>query len=91
MEERLGASLEEHDTPHSHDDIVDEDDLLRPDPIVADKLRQMLGRRAPAGVSGKTPLEIATLVHAVYQRARRRRLFLRWITGGRRSPLFRDD
>jgi hypothetical protein len=91
MEERLGTSLHEPDVPHSDRDIVDEDDLLRPDPVVAERLRQMLGRHAPAGVTGKTPQEIATLVHAVYQRARKRGLFLRWITGGRWSRLFADD
>ena len=91
MEQRLGASLAEPDAPHSDRDIVDEDDLLRPDPAAAAKLRQMLGRKAPPGVTGKTPQEIATLVHALYQRARKRRLFLRWITGGRRSPLFGQD
>ncbi len=91
MEARLGASLDEPGTAHSDRDVTGEDDLLRPDPAVASKLRQMLGRRAPAGVTGKTPQEIATLVHAIYQRARKRRMFLRWITGGRRSPLFGDD
>lgn len=91
MEERLGASLCEPDAPHSDHDIVDEEDLLRPDPAVAGKLRQILGRRAPADVTGKTPREIATLVHAVYQRGRKRRRFWRWITGGRRSPLFGED
>jgi hypothetical protein len=91
MEERLGTSLTEADAPHSDRDIVDEDDLLRPDPAVAEKLRQILGRKAPAGVTGKTPQEIATLVNALHQRARKRRLFLRWITGGRWSPLFRHD
>jgi hypothetical protein len=91
MEERLGASLEDPDAPLSDRDVVDEDDLLRPDPLVAEKLRQMLGRKAPAGVTGKSPREIATLVHALCQRARKRRLFLRRITGGRWSPLFGDD
>jgi hypothetical protein len=55
MEDRLGASLEERDTPHADGDVADEDDLLRPDPKVAEKLRQILGRKAPAGVTGKTP------------------------------------
>ena len=91
MEQRLGASLDEPDAPHSDRDIAGEDDLLRPDPAVANKLRQMLGRHAPAGVTGKTPQEIATLVHALHHNAKKRRRLLRWITGGRNSPLFRED
>lgn len=65
MEARLGLSLEEGLREHQPDDILEEADLLRPDPAVARKIIEMLGDRAPAGVAGETPEQVAQLVNAL--------------------------
>jgi hypothetical protein len=65
MERRLGEPLHEELGEHQPGDVRDESDLLRPDPRVVAELRDMLGDAAPEGVSGETPEEVATLVHAV--------------------------
>jgi hypothetical protein len=70
METRLGESLQEQLGEHQPGDVQDKWDLLRPDPIVVEKLLQLLGRRAPKGVTGKTPEEVAQLVHAVREESR---------------------
>jgi hypothetical protein len=63
MEARLGETLHEETAPSS-DDVRDEQDLLRPDPTVVQKLRSLLGDAAPADVRGRTSEEVAKLVHA---------------------------
>jgi hypothetical protein len=65
MEQRLGQSLDEDWREHRQGDVRNEDDLLRSDPEVVEKLRGMLGEAAPAGVKGETPEEVALLVHAL--------------------------
>src|SRR5688500_14406154 len=65
MEQRLGQSLSEELGEHQPGDIRDEQDLLRPDPAAVGRLLQLLGGTAPKGVKGKTPEEVALLVHAL--------------------------
>jgi hypothetical protein len=65
MEARLGQSLHEDLGEHQPGDIREEWDLIRPDPDVVEKLRDLLGRAAPVGVRGETPEEVASLVHAL--------------------------
>ena len=64
MEARLGQSLAE-DLAHRPGEVRDESDLLRPDPESVGKLVTILGERAPAGVTGATPEEVALLVHTL--------------------------
>jgi hypothetical protein len=86
MEQRLGVSLDESVSAHADGDILEEADLLRPDPEFAAKLVDLLGRRASAGISGKTPKEMAILVHALRSsRTSRTSLFFSWITGHLRA------
>jgi hypothetical protein len=87
MERRLAASLDEPISTHAGGDILDEADLLRPDPDFAAKLVALLGRRAPAGILGKTPTEMAILVHALRSSQRRRSFLTSWITGRRRASI----
>jgi hypothetical protein len=62
MEERLDNSLEEKLAPQPND-VAEEADLLRPDPVIVTRLRELLGAAAPA--RGDTPEEVASLVHAL--------------------------
>jgi hypothetical protein len=71
MQARLGESLEEDLGDDRPGDIGDDSDLIRIEPELAAKLRGMLGEAAPAGVNGRTPEEVAELVHALYLRASR--------------------
>lgn len=65
MEARLGQSLDENLGEHRLSDVRDESDLLHPNPEVVKKLLEMLGNRAPVGVVGRTPMEVALLMHAL--------------------------
>jgi nucleoid DNA-binding protein len=65
MEARLGRSLDEDLGEHRPTDVRDESDLLNPDPGAVNKLLALLGKRAPAGVTGETPGQVALLVHAL--------------------------
>ncbi|MBU1623483.1 MAG: hypothetical protein KJ850_00385, partial [Gammaproteobacteria bacterium] len=65
MEERLGQSLDEDLGEDQPGDVRDESDLLRPDPVAIGKLLALLGDRAPKGIKGETPEEVALLVHAL--------------------------
>jgi nucleoid DNA-binding protein len=65
MEARLGASLHEELGEHQAGDVRGEADLLAPDPGAVAELLAALGDRAPAGVRGETPREVALLVHAL--------------------------
>ena len=65
MEARLGQSLREELGQYQPGDIRDEADLLRPDPVVARRIIEMLGDRAPAGVTGETPEQVGQLVDAL--------------------------
>jgi hypothetical protein len=85
MEERLGASLYEELGEHQPGDVRNEDDLLRPDPKVANLLRERLGDAAPTGIKGETPEETAILVHALGETGKSAREQLRRRAGGRRA------
>jgi hypothetical protein len=63
MEARLGQSLHEELGEHRHGDVRDESDLLKVEPELVKKLLALLGDRAPAGVTGTTPEQVALLVH----------------------------
>jgi hypothetical protein len=65
MERRLGASLAEDLGAPRQGDVREEADLLVPDPQAVRQLLAVLGARAPAGVEGGTPREVAVLVHAL--------------------------
>jgi hypothetical protein len=81
MERRLGESLHEELGEHQPGDVREEWDLLRPNPDVVAKLRDMLGNAAPAGVNGTTPEDVAMLVHALREKVeseRVRRSKTRW-------------
>lgn len=65
MEARLGESLAEDLGEPRPGDVCEERDLLRPDPAVVEKLLARLGDAAPEGVTGRTPREVAVLVHAL--------------------------
>src|SRR5690606_25954224 len=65
MEARLGETLQENLEDHRPGDVRSEADLLRPDPEIVARLRALLGKAVPAGVTGQTPEEVAMLVHAV--------------------------
>ena len=69
MEDRLSQSLEEDLGGSMDGDIATEADLLRPDPALVSKLRDMAGRKAPPGVSGATPDEVALLALALVKPA----------------------
>jgi hypothetical protein len=66
MEARLGQSLHEELGQHQPGDIRDEADLLRPDPVVAGNIIEMLGDQAPEGVTGDTAEQVAQLVNALH-------------------------
>jgi hypothetical protein len=65
MEERCGQSLCENLGEHQPGDIREESDLLEPDPATTRALLALLGDRAPKGVRGTTPREVALLVKAL--------------------------
>jgi len=65
MEARLGASLAEDLSHCQPGDVGGEEDLLNPDPGVIDGLLALLGDAAPPGNRGRTPEEIAALVHVL--------------------------
>ena len=65
METRLGESLHEELGEHQPGDVRDESDLLKVDPELVSKLLALLGKRAPAGVTGETPEQVAELIHAL--------------------------
>lgn len=72
MEARLGQSLEEDLGACREHDVRGESDLLNPDPDTVTGLLGLLGDAAPAGVTGRTPEEVALLVHALRVRHERR-------------------
>ncbi len=85
MEARLGEPLGEELGSHQPGDVRDESDLLTPDPDAVCELIKVLGEVAPAGNNGKTPEQVASLVHLL------RRKEIRPAQGrGRRRP-FRGD
>jgi hypothetical protein len=65
IEARLGQSLHEELGEHQPGDVRGEVDLLELRPEAVNALRALVGERAPAGVTGKTPQEAALLVHAL--------------------------
>ena len=65
MEERLGVSLDEDLGERRAGDVGAEADLLSPAPQVVEGLLELLGDAAPAGNLGRTPVEVAALVHAL--------------------------
>lgn len=65
MEARLGQSLHEELGEHQPGDVRDESDLLKVEPELVSKLLALLGDRAPAGVTGETPEQVAVLIHAL--------------------------
>lgn len=65
METRLGQSLHEELGEHQPGDVRDESDLLKVEPELVKKLLALLGDRAPAGVTGETPEQVALLVHTL--------------------------
>ena len=65
MEARLGQSLHEELGEHRPGDVRDDSDLLKVKPELANKLLALLGDRAPAGVTGATPEQVAVLIHAL--------------------------
>jgi hypothetical protein len=65
MEARLGESLHEELGEHRPGDVRDESDLLKVEPEWVKKLLALLGDRAPAGVTGETPEQVAVLIHAL--------------------------
>ena len=65
MEARLGQSLHENIGDHCAGDVRAEGDLLQPDPDVIRELLALLGERAPEGVKGESPEEVARLIHAL--------------------------
>jgi hypothetical protein len=65
MEARLGQSLREDLGELRPGDVREESDLVRPNPQMAARLRNLLGDAAPKEVKGDTPQEIALLVHAL--------------------------
>jgi hypothetical protein len=71
MEARLGTSLQENSDAARPDDVAGEDDLLRPDRRAIRMLLKTLGRSAPEGVRGRTPEEVALLLHTLASRTRR--------------------
>jgi hypothetical protein len=77
MEQRLGQSLDEDWREHRPDDVREYQDLLQPDPKVVERLREILGDAAPAGVKGETPEEVAQLVHALRGNREARKPWLR--------------
>ena len=64
-ESRLEQSLAEPEGAHQPGDVRSESDLLEPDPEAVTKLIALLGKHAPKGIRGKTPDEVAHLVHAL--------------------------
>jgi hypothetical protein len=67
MEERLGQSLRDALDGPEPTDVRSEADLITPDSNIVAKLLAELGTAAPADVTGKTPQEVAQLVHALRQ------------------------
>jgi hypothetical protein len=65
MEQRLGEPLREDLGEPRPGDIFEERDLLRPDPETVSALLAILGRKAPPGISGETPEQLALLFHAL--------------------------
>ena len=65
MERRLGQSLHEELGEHRPGDVRDEADLLTQSSQVVRQLLALLGDRAPAGMAGETPEQVALLVHAL--------------------------
>lgn len=65
MEERLGVSLHESLGDDGPGDIAAEADLWALRPQTVERLRELAGARAPAGVRGDTPEELARLVAAL--------------------------
>lgn len=65
MEARLGQSLAEELGEHRPDDVRDEADLLTQFPDAVSQLLALVGDRAPFGVTGEAPEQVALLVHAL--------------------------
>ncbi len=65
MESRLGVTLHENIGKSLPADIRTEADMLATSAKTIDDLKKLLGPNAPPGISGKTPNEIAMMVHAL--------------------------
>jgi hypothetical protein len=63
MEARLGQPLSVELGEHRAGDVRDENDLLKPDPQLVDRLKDIV--QTPAGVRGDTPEDVVRLVHAL--------------------------
>ena len=70
MEARVGESLQEQLGEPRPGDVCSESDLLTPHPEVVSKLLQLIGDAAPQGVEGRTPQEVALLVHTLREQRR---------------------
>jgi len=73
IEGRMGVSFAEDLSEYKEQDVRGEMDLLNHDQAVVDKLLEKLGSFAPKGVQGKTPQEVAVLVHALREKTDHRK------------------